>query len=52
LKNDKKKFFFLFDKFSNTSSKTRQSIETIERINSENIRLHGEMKDLRHSLVN
>ena len=34
-----------------TTSTTRQSIETIERMNNENIRLHDEVKDLRHSLV-
>ena len=27
-------------------------METIERINNENIRLHDEMKDLRQTLVN
>jgi uncharacterized protein (UPF0335 family) len=37
--------------FSQTSSSTRQSIETIERINNENIRLHDEVNELRHSLV-
>jgi len=35
----------------NTSSSARQSMETIERINNENIRLHDEVSDLRHSLV-
>jgi len=27
-------------------------MDTIERINNENIRLHDEMKEIRHSLVN
>ncbi|CAF4046419.1 unnamed protein product, partial [Rotaria sp. Silwood1] len=33
-----------------SSTTTRQSIETIERINNENIRLHDDIKRLRHSL--
>jgi uncharacterized protein (UPF0335 family) len=37
--------------FSHASSSTRQSMETIERINSENIRLHDEVNELHHSLV-
>jgi hypothetical protein len=37
--------------FSHTSSATRQSMETIERINNENIRLHDELKELRQLLV-
>ncbi|CAF3394926.1 unnamed protein product [Rotaria socialis] len=37
-------------KMSHTSStSTRQSMETIERINNENIRLHDEMKELHRS---
>ncbi|CAM4941753.1 unnamed protein product [Rotaria socialis] len=35
---------------SQPSSSTRKSVETIGRINSENIRLHDEVNELRHSL--
>jgi len=47
----KKKHNFLALVRRNTSSSARQSMETIERINNENIRLHDEISDLRHSLV-
>lgn len=41
----------LFRHFSQSAGSTRQSIETIERINSDNIRLNDEVLDLRHSMV-
>jgi hypothetical protein len=42
---------FLFLNISHTSGITRQSIETIERINNENVRLRDEVNALRHSSV-
>ncbi|CAF0800078.1 unnamed protein product [Adineta steineri] len=37
-------------KMGHTASSTRQSLETIERLNNDNMRLHDEMKELRRSL--
>ena len=39
------------DSDTSSSNTTRQSIETIERINNENIRFRDEMKELRRSTV-
>lgn len=44
-------FLFFVHLSQSSSTSTRQSIETIERINNENIRLHDEVKEIRHSLV-